>query len=393
MNTPLTKLKTAAEHLRLSHEEKEVMRAKIFTAIDAAKYEPRYTSRATYSWFSLRYAVSLGMVCVVMLGSTAYAAESALPGEPLYSIKLYVNESVAEALAVSPAAKVAFHTSRAEVRLKEAEALASEGRLDEETTAQIEESFDKHIARADELALALTEDDEDAALEASVRLESTLSVHSAILARLGGESSDEGTRENSSRVAERALARSVSGRGGVMALKTASPEAVSLSLMAEPATDATSNDAADTSEAHIRYASGEEDGDVKKEAASKLKGRVEDELREVKKAFASLEAELSATTTALIEERLDILDDLVEGGASELEAEMLEAARVQFGEALRGALELSALIEANGVYKRDFFAWPHQPEEEERETEREESEEQERERDTLDIPLDIDIRL
>jgi hypothetical protein len=91
---------------------------------------------------------------VVFLGAgTSYAAESALPGDVLYPVKIQVNEKVAIALAPNPSARagvVVAHTVR---RLQEAETLAAQGRLTASTSAQIQsalqdtaQDFDRNVA-------------------------------------------------------------------------------------------------------------------------------------------------------------------------------------------------------------------------------------------------------
>ena len=119
----------------------------------------RATSRAPRGahWFvfSARYAVSFALVVVVLLGSTtAYAAQGALPGDLLYPVKVSVNEPVELVLAVTPSQKVQAEIRLAKRRVAEAQALDAEGRLDTTTTSRIEESFDRHAARA----LALNKD-------------------------------------------------------------------------------------------------------------------------------------------------------------------------------------------------------------------------------------------
>lgn len=373
MEHPLNNLKKAAEHIRLSRDEKEVMRAKIFAAIDAAKYAPvpALRIRAMYSWVSLRYSLSVALVLLFAVGGgTAYAAEGALPGQVLYPVKVNVNEKVAEALAVTPEAKISFHASRAAERLKEAEALAAEGRLDATTTAQLEENFDSHLAQADELTQQLSESDEGAALEANVRLESSLSAHSDILARLGDESGDESTRENSSRVASRALAwnRADTAVAAPMALKAAgvSAKVSTLSVTTgDPAVDEGEDDEdtarASTTSVGLRV-SGEEAATLAQEKtvdvpalARSLQVKAKKELDGAHDAFDDAQDSLSAAASAQIEDALDALDDEAATGTKQIEDGNFEGARDTFTDVLRGAVKLSALIEASDDFKHDFF--------------------------------------
>lgn len=85
----------------------------------------------------------------------AYAAEGALPGETLYAVKIQVNERIEVALATTVEEKIAVETQIAERRVTEAQILEAAGRLDATTSAEIEDNFESHAARA----LALSGED------------------------------------------------------------------------------------------------------------------------------------------------------------------------------------------------------------------------------------------
>ena len=100
--TKLTNLATEAKQIVLSREEKALLRARIFGEPSPAFVPSPYVMFS----FSLRSVVALSLVLVVLVGSgTAVAAQAALPGELLYTVKVNVNERVAGALAVSTEAK------------------------------------------------------------------------------------------------------------------------------------------------------------------------------------------------------------------------------------------------------------------------------------------------
>lgn len=117
---------------------------------------------------------TLALFLVLGVGTT-YAAEGALPGDALYSVKLNLNESLKGAFAFSDAAKVSWETERLERRLQEAETLVAAGELTPVAQATLEteihaavDAFDKKVARiaarADEAAVVAAQSDLEASL-------------------------------------------------------------------------------------------------------------------------------------------------------------------------------------------------------------------------------------
>ncbi len=70
--------------------------------------------------------VAFALVCtIIFLGATVFAVDAALPGDPLYNLKLTIEEGQLR-LATSPAASTRMRLTFAERRLQEAEQLAAE---------------------------------------------------------------------------------------------------------------------------------------------------------------------------------------------------------------------------------------------------------------------------
>jgi hypothetical protein len=99
------------------------------------------------SVFSLRFGPAFAAVMILVLGggSLSYAAESALPGDPLYGIKIHVNEEVRATVAISTQAKAEWEADRATRRIGEAEQLAAEGKLTPDTNAALMVAFTTHL--------------------------------------------------------------------------------------------------------------------------------------------------------------------------------------------------------------------------------------------------------
>lgn len=155
---------------------------------------------------SLRRPFSAVAVSAVFLlaatGSAAYAADSALPGDALYPVKIHVNERVRAALAVTIAAKAKVRAAQAEERLREAERLAALGRIDATMQAKVAAAIESDTARARRTIAHAARENGALAEELDARLESNLSARRAVFTVLA--------KGNERRPELRALAKSVS---------------------------------------------------------------------------------------------------------------------------------------------------------------------------------------
>lgn len=92
------------------------------------------------------------MLILVITTSTAAAAEGALPGDPLYRIKININEEVRSAVAFSTETKADWALERAERRIDEAARLSVQNRLTPEVRDALDSKIESHV----ETAIALT---------------------------------------------------------------------------------------------------------------------------------------------------------------------------------------------------------------------------------------------
>lgn len=368
--TNLTNLQHEAKKIALSEQEKAFMRSQIFglpaQAGDTPASQvpvPSYVV-SNFQFFSVRFMPALAAILIVMLGAgTTYAAQAALPGDLLYTIKVGVNEPVREALAVSAESKVAFHTEVAETRLEEAEALAAEGRLSADTSDQIETSFETHLARAEEITMELEEGDKDTSADISAQLDSVLAAHGSILATLGEESDDEETKEHSNRFASR-LAMRTSVRGNAeamntMSLKVAVPEVADFALMAtEDASTSAETEASITMQASddsARSASNSSSSEATKQAAEQLEEKAEEALEESRDKFEDIQSSLDATTSARVIAQFKTLESQLVEGQAMYEAEEYVGARANFNAVLSDASALSAYLRAEKRFSRNLL--------------------------------------
>ncbi|HYF13298.1 MAG TPA: DUF5667 domain-containing protein, partial [Candidatus Paceibacterota bacterium] len=352
-NNPLQKLRDEAFKISLTPQERASMRARIFESMRPVGGEVVHRTKSPYFFFAPRFAMSMAAFLIVALGGgTAFAAQSSLPGEPLYPIKIYVNESVAEALSVTEEAKVTFHTNAAQERLREAQELTARGELDASVAAQIEENVEKHIAKADAIALALHDVDPAAAVDAEVHIESALTVQSDILDKLSMATPDEETKKNSSSIALRVRSR---GSAGAFSMQATAP-AIEATMMALDAPPTTTEDTSTNTRSmkSANKAVSVSASTTQKKIAAQLEKKANKELRDAKTEFTRSRVSLNASTTAKIETRIAALEKDMENGRAQLNAGAYEIARETFTSVYKGAIELEANIKASKKFNRDL---------------------------------------
>lgn len=126
----------------------------------------------------MRPLLSGVLIVVLAFGSTTtitWAAQAAMPGETLYTVKI-ASEQIRERFALSPEAKVVIAALRAERRLAEAVTLRKQSRLTSDIESRLQASFTEHVARITE---TLADDLGD------IPLSETASAIARIEARLG----------------------------------------------------------------------------------------------------------------------------------------------------------------------------------------------------------------
>lgn len=178
---------SSAQQLSMSYKEKEsglrVLREFI--------YSHPITSGERVSWinllhrlFSLRFASGVMAAFVIFFaigGAAAYAAESTLPGDTLYPLKVYITEPLREHLSLTPRARAAWRAERIVRRLHEVEELLVRS-PDQEDIASFEERVTHHMEKMKE-RLADIESQDDAEV-LRLRLENAIRHHESVLSRL-----------------------------------------------------------------------------------------------------------------------------------------------------------------------------------------------------------------
>lgn len=252
----MTMLPNLSEHANrgtLAADERARLRARLERAMDerpalvASPYFPRIAFGPFAFPARMAYGLAALLLVVAVSGSTAYAAESAVPGDLLYGVKTGVNEPVALAFSVSAQSKAQTHAAIAEERLAEAEALASKGTLTATTSVQLADSFAANAADASDLIASIAPRDPAAASALRATFSQAVAAHaSTLLAR--GDAATDTVRIASGNLVRNAIAATIGGavrpaasdaRGSALAIAEAPVEEPAAASTEEPVSSGT----------------------------------------------------------------------------------------------------------------------------------------------------------
>jgi len=363
------KLQAHTQHIRLTTAERSRMRADLLNYIE--ERAPTRTAHTHIRFFHMlalhpmRVAFGFLFICLFGTGSTAFAAQGALPGDVLYPIKVRVTEAVQVALATTPEEQASVHAELATVRLAEAQTLAAQGRLTGEVVEQLTQNFSEHTSRVQALAQAASSEQPEEATPVQLALASSLSVADALLEEVGKESKDDDTRRSSAALAQTvrthvlALAPEEKNVSRTLEITTTSlaptaksipsEQPISTATLAMPAPDAqdptTLKDvppASATPTAPIATTS-----EKTQKLNQRLKEKTNSTLQQAVKAFESKKAGLSTTTALKVGEQVDEITAEMKEGDERLSAGNIEEATQRYSQALKDAVRLKELLKAS----------------------------------------------
>ena len=133
---------------RLSSDEKVFLFASLNSY--AQNNKPKIAQKVNiWSGFVIHskysYVTAILLLCVLVGGTVTYAAERSLPGDVLYPVKIYVNESVKSATKVTPQSRVKFEEEKILKRFTEVESLIEKGKFNHKERIQVEKQFEKSV--------------------------------------------------------------------------------------------------------------------------------------------------------------------------------------------------------------------------------------------------------
>jgi hypothetical protein len=355
-------LGNAGREYSLSDSERAKMR-RVISEYTHFKPLPRPATTLHFS-FSWRYLVhqplAMALVLVLFLGSgMSYAAETALPGDALYTIKTMVNEPVRVALATNPEAHAEIQIELAERRIEEAVTLAAEGRLESATEQTLVAAFEEHASYAAAEVEAIDSEDAPTATELSSRFETRLAAHAEVIAELS-DADEMPTREISNAIQARGIAiASIRTRGenkaavSAMESPTAKIAPAATMMMFSATVSDTSVTTEDTAEI-VPDPSRQGEAEADKRTAERMESAAEKQLKAAQKKLKSAKLQDEARVQA--EANLKTAEELIENGREYLEDDSIALAFHAFQESLVISEKLQVKVKAEPALAKARFA-------------------------------------
>ncbi len=199
MSEKFNKIIDGIKSISLSTEEKKrlwhnvdayvlnnpVVEAPVIRRVNHGKLSPFFFHTQRIAVFSLVAVMVLG-------GSTSIAAQTALPNDALYSIKVNVNEEVRSWFSFGAESKAYYETKRAGERLDEAQKLAVMGKLDTQAKEKIQTNLKKHVENVQkQIATIEANNDLKVAIDVSENFENSLKEHTKSLTKIEQEQKTE----------------------------------------------------------------------------------------------------------------------------------------------------------------------------------------------------------
>lgn len=212
----LEKIFGSLKNIALSSRERENMRIHLRAHIRENPPRPYYAYifirayegilRTLQSFVNSRAVLGhpVAAICTLVLCvglGTSLAADYAVPGQALYSVKTKVNEPILGAFATTPSAKADWNAELTTRRLKEAEVLAATNKLLPSAVADIESGLNTAFEGFSTSIAMVSDTDTIAATNAQSELEASLNAHEVVLEALPTKQK-EGAARISSRARE-----------------------------------------------------------------------------------------------------------------------------------------------------------------------------------------------
>src|SRR3989338_4881863 len=123
MNDKLAKILNKAREVKLTIEEKSLLKSNIMLHMESGAFSEEVIhelpKKSPYIFHSLfgRGMVLAVVIIIIASGGVSFAANSSLPGEILYTIKVNINEKIKELTLRTPEEKIAWYQEKIAKRL------------------------------------------------------------------------------------------------------------------------------------------------------------------------------------------------------------------------------------------------------------------------------------
>jgi len=189
--------KKEAEKINLSEKEQAILREKMlsfmeFHPLDAktnkkTKRVGNFINSEEWTIINLKKLHVLrwsGLALVLTLTTIPYLAESAIPGDPLYAVKVNFNEEVRSTLTFNTYDKIVWETERLNRRIAEINLLTNEGKMTEKIEDGLAEAVKNHRDRAKKEIESLKQSDKDGAILMTAQFDAVIGIQSTNLKKV-----------------------------------------------------------------------------------------------------------------------------------------------------------------------------------------------------------------
>lgn len=172
------------EELRVfarAHPARVPFSIRVLESLEHAIYSPR-----------LQFATAALALVLVTGSGTAFAAQSALPGDALYGVKVNIEEPIMGSFATSPEAQANWNAQLAATRLSEAEQLAAQNKLTPAAAATIASGLNQATDNFDTSVAQIATSSDNAAIVATLasNMEATLSANTQVMSQIASSAPD-----------------------------------------------------------------------------------------------------------------------------------------------------------------------------------------------------------
>lgn len=176
--------KTLKEHpaYSLTESERASMRAHLASLAARDMVNVRTSSSPVFLGAHRASVFAFALVCLVVTGGVSVAAEQAVPGDTLYSVKIGITEPTVALLTFGDVPSAELSVRQAEERLREVEVLAARDTLTDEQAQTAVTAFMKNVTSVTDTARALSDEgDQQRAHEVQTTLALALEVHAQLM--------------------------------------------------------------------------------------------------------------------------------------------------------------------------------------------------------------------
>lgn len=191
MEDKLKQLKSI-KHFSLTEAERALLRGKLARMIQQYPATEHQSLLQRVLHHGLQLALTSFLFLVFIGGSVSAVANSSLPGDPLYTFKINVNEEVKGLLVKGSEEEIVWQQTRIENRLRETKLLAQQQTLTKEKQAVLQKALSTHTSKLTTELSTLSASKPQVALKATAKIEASLQVEKG---ELESAITDEKTEE------------------------------------------------------------------------------------------------------------------------------------------------------------------------------------------------------